>query len=57
MHALTVVEDLDVIEGFGLHLGMRGVTNAMNPLVFENSKVTNSRSPFSTPLLIRPSEV
>ena len=35
MHALTVVEDLDVLEGFGLHLGMRGATNAMNRLVFE----------------------
>ena len=35
VHALAVVEDLDVLEGFGLHLGMRGITNAMNSLVSE----------------------
>ena len=38
VHALAVVEGLDVLEGFGLHLGMRGITNAMNSLVSETDE-------------------
>lgn len=35
MLPLPVVEDLDVLEAGGLHVGMSGVANPMHPLVFE----------------------
>ena len=35
MLPLPVVEDLDVFEAGGLHVGMSGIANAMHPLVFE----------------------
>ena len=35
MLPLPVVEDLDVLEAGGLHVGMSGIANPMHPLVLE----------------------
>jgi hypothetical protein len=35
MLPFPVVEDLDVLKAGSLHLGMRGIANAMHPLVLE----------------------
>ena len=35
MLPLPVVEDLDVLEAGGLHVGMSGIANSMHPLVLE----------------------
>ena len=40
MLPLPVVEDLNVLEAGGLHVGMSGVANPMHPLVFEAVELT-----------------
>ena len=43
MLPLAVIEDLDVLEAGGLHFSMRGITNAMHPLVLEAVEPTLRR--------------